>query len=79
MGAIANLITAGRPSKRQLWPCRHTLFANNISYDENIASKAQAIIKDLVVQGKIPQARIKESYERVMRCKARLKSQPVLG
>ncbi len=45
------------------------MFANNISYDENIASKAISIIKQLINEGKISKERIDESYNRIMKLK----------
>jgi len=45
------------------------MFANNISYDENIASKAISIIKQLIKDGKISKERIDESYNRIMKLK----------
>jgi len=45
------------------------LFGNNLVYDKTIVGKAHAIIKRLVQAGKIPQARITKSYERIMKLK----------
>jgi len=45
------------------------MFANNISYDENIAAKAISIIKQLINDGKISKERIDESYNRIMKLK----------
>lgn len=45
------------------------MFANNISYDENIATKAISIIKQLIKDRKISNNRIEESYKRIMKLK----------
>ena len=49
--------------------CDIILFANNIVYDENIAENATGLIKELVQDGEIPEERINESYERIVRLK----------
>jgi beta-N-acetylhexosaminidase len=41
------------------------LFANNEVYDEGIAPKVVALIKEMVESGEIPKQRIEESYERI--------------
>lgn len=48
------------------------IFGNNLTYDEQIASKAGQIIAHLVRSGRISQARINESYARIMHLKRRL-------
>lgn len=48
-------------------------FGNNLSYDEQIAPKAIAIIKGLVAQGAISGQRIEESFQRISRLKERLR------
>ena len=48
------------------------IFANNLIYDEEIAIKAQQIIKDLINSGKIKRTRIEESYNRIMKLKQKL-------
>ncbi|MBN2734510.1 MAG: glycoside hydrolase family 3 protein [Methanomicrobiaceae archaeon] len=70
MGAIANnygikealnlSINAG---------CDIILFANNIVYDERIAENATGLIKELIQEGEIPEERINESYDRIIRLK----------
>ncbi len=45
------------------------MFANNISYDDNIATEAISIIKQLIKDGKISRERINESYNRIMKLK----------
>lgn len=50
------------------------VFGNNLEYDEHIAAKATAIIRDLVRSGKLEETRIDESYRRIMRLKERLAS-----
>ncbi len=50
------------------------VFGNNLEYDEQIVAKATAIIRDLVHNGKLDEARIDESYRRIMRLKERLTS-----
>ncbi len=47
-------------------------FGNNMNYDLNIGEKVIGIISRLVADGKISEARIDESYRRVMEAKARL-------
>ncbi|MBW2560076.1 MAG: glycoside hydrolase family 3 [Deltaproteobacteria bacterium] len=49
------------------------VFANNSVFEEDIASKAGAILERLVRQGKIPAARIDASYRRIMELKERLR------
>jgi beta-N-acetylhexosaminidase len=48
------------------------LFGNNLAYDEHIVEKVHAVIRSLVDDGTIPEARIAQSYERIMRLKASL-------
>lgn len=47
------------------------LYANNMEYDPDIAEKLHNYIKKLVDEGKIARERIAESYERIMKLKAR--------
>lgn len=47
--------------------------ANNLAYDPTIGARAFGVIKQLVSDGKISEQRIDESYQRIMRLKARLK------
>jgi beta-N-acetylhexosaminidase len=47
-------------------------FANNIVYDEAIASKAITVIANMVKNGKITEQRIDESYNRIMKLKKNL-------
>jgi len=49
------------------------VFANNSVFEEDIASKAGAILERLVRQGEIPAARIDASYRRIMALKERLR------
>lgn len=51
------------------------IFANNLVYDELIAIKARDIILDLIEEGAITEARIQESYDRIMLLKGRLGKQ----
>ena len=46
--------------------------ANNSVYEEGIAGRTVALIKQLVRDGKISEARINESYQRIQRLKGRL-------
>lgn len=46
--------------------------ANNVAYQETVAVRAIKIIRGLVESGKISEARINQSYQRIMRLKARL-------
>jgi len=50
------------------------VFGNNLIYDEGIASKAIAIIKELVDNGEISKDRINEAYDRIMKMKSKIKS-----
>ena len=47
-------------------------FGNNLSYDEQIPEKFQAIVLKAVEDGRIKPARIEEAYTRVMRLKGQL-------
>jgi len=47
-------------------------FGNNMSYDLNISEKVTGIIQKLVESGKLTEARIYESYGRIMALKARM-------
>lgn len=49
--------------------CDIILFANNIVYDERIAENATVMIKELIQEGEIPEERINESYDRIIRLK----------
>ncbi|OXU15598.1 glycoside hydrolase family 3 protein [Sedimentisphaera salicampi] len=49
------------------------LFANNLSWQPDIVEKALEMIEGLVLEGKIKRARIRESYERIMKLKEKLK------
>lgn len=48
------------------------IFANNLVYDEMIAVTARDIILDLIEQELLSEARIRESYQRIMELKQRL-------
>ena len=48
--------------------------ANNSVYEEDIAARAVALIKRLVQDGRISEARINESYQRIRRLKSKLTS-----
>jgi len=47
--------------------------ANNLVYEPDIAARTIGIVKQLVRDGKISEQRIDESYQRIMKLKARLK------
>lgn len=47
-------------------------FGNNLDYDEQIAEKAVAIIKNLVATGEISPERIEASYQRILALKKRV-------
>ncbi len=49
------------------------LFGNNIKYDKNIAKDFNDIVFFAVKNGKIPQERIEESYNKIMKIKEHLK------
>ncbi len=48
--------------------------ANNLVYEPDVAIRAVNIIRQLVNDGKISEQRIDESYQRIMRLKAKIKS-----
>lgn len=48
------------------------LFGNNLEYDPDMARRAHAILKKLVREERVSRERISQSYERIMRLKARL-------
>lgn len=50
------------------------LFGNNLEYDEQVVSRAVAVIEALVARGELSAAQIDNSYRRVMQLKSRLKS-----
>lgn len=47
------------------------LFGNNLIYDEDLAPKAHGILKELVLSGRLSEARIDQSVRRVLELKAR--------
>jgi beta-N-acetylhexosaminidase len=46
--------------------------ANNSVYEEDIAARTVALIKQLVQDGRVDEARIHESYQRIQRLKSKL-------
>ncbi|MDD3313329.1 glycoside hydrolase family 3 protein [Pseudodesulfovibrio sp.] len=48
------------------------LFGNNITYDPEIVPKVTEIIRNLVERGDISEARVRQSYERILRLKRSL-------
>ena len=50
------------------------LFGNNLEYDPYLAQNIHKTIVQLVQQGSIPQARIVESYNRIMKLKKTLRA-----
>ncbi len=48
------------------------LFGNNLEYDPDIAAKAIDTICNLVESGAVPEERIRESYERIMKLKKKI-------
>ncbi|MDQ6630553.1 MAG: glycoside hydrolase family 3 protein [Verrucomicrobiota bacterium] len=48
-------------------------FGNNMSYDPNIGEKVFGFISRLVETGAIPEARIEESFQRIMTLKSKIK------
>ena len=48
------------------------LFANNLVFDENIATKAIDIVLELIDEGKINTHRIDESYQRILQLKSKI-------
>ncbi len=48
------------------------IFANNSLYQEDIVSRAGELIRDLVRMGRITEARLDESYRRIMAAKAKM-------
>lgn len=53
------------------------VFANNLIFDPEIAGKAIGMIREMVDDGEISEARIHESYERIQRLKAKMGLTPV--
>jgi len=49
------------------------IFANNMVYEEDIASRSIAIIRDLVKQGRVSEERIRQSYQRINELKSDLR------
>jgi beta-N-acetylhexosaminidase len=49
------------------------VFGNNLEYDEEIVPRAIAVISHLVASGVLSEARINQSYQRIMRLKNRLR------
>ncbi len=49
------------------------VFGNNLAYDETIVNQAIATIKQQVRQGRLSEARIEQSYRRIIQLKAKLK------
>ncbi|WP_026167543.1 glycoside hydrolase family 3 protein [Desulfovibrio oxyclinae] len=49
------------------------LYGNNLRHDPQIMKKAYDTILDLVRSGEIPEARIRQSFERIMKLKERMK------
>jgi beta-N-acetylhexosaminidase len=49
------------------------LFANNLEYDPEIARKAHALLKKMVLEGRISRERIRRSFDRIMTLKEQLK------
>jgi beta-N-acetylhexosaminidase len=45
------------------------VFGNNLSYDEEIVPRAIAVIRNLVDTGVVSEARIDQSWQRIMRLK----------
>ena len=52
------------------------VIANNTEYEEGIAARTVAIIKQWIQDGTVSEARIDESHERIQRLKSRLAPQP---
>ncbi len=46
------------------------LIGNNLDYDEDVAAKALDALMELVAEGEVPAARIRESHARILRLKA---------
>lgn len=49
--------------------------ANNLVYEPDAAARVIRIVKQMVTDGKITEQRIDQSYQRILRLKARIKSQ----
>ncbi len=47
------------------------IYGNNSIYDEDVSLKALSIIRRMVIEGEIPESKIEESYQRIMRLKNR--------
>jgi len=74
MGAIADRYGLETAIRRAIEAGVDILvFANNLRYDPEIVPRAVAIIGDLVRSGAVSEARIDQSYRRIMRLKGRLR------
>ena len=51
------------------------LFGNNLAYDPDLPAKVQGIIVNMVNTGSVPEARVQESYARIMGLKKKLNMQ----
>ncbi|WP_286181972.1 glycoside hydrolase family 3 protein [Desulfovibrio sp. Huiquan2017] len=74
MGAIADEYGRREAVRRAIQAGADILlFGNNLAYDENIVEKVHTLIRGMVNDGTIPEARIRASFERIMRLKESLR------
>ncbi|MEZ4862605.1 MAG: glycoside hydrolase family 3 N-terminal domain-containing protein [Caldilineaceae bacterium] len=75
MGAIREFYTFDEAIEKALTAGIDIIaIANNSIYDEQVLVKGIAVIERLLDEGKLTEARIEQSYQRVMELKARLKA-----
>lgn len=71
MGAISSLYGMREAVRRAVDAGADILlFGNNLTYEPALGTRVVDILKDLVGRGEISEARIRRSYERIMRLKA---------
>jgi beta-N-acetylhexosaminidase len=80
MGAVADQFGRREAVRRAIEAGADILlFGNNLSFDVHIVGKVHAIIRSLVEDGTIPEARIRASFERIMRLKQSLGTEKTDG
>ncbi len=74
MGAIANEYGTETAIQMAIMAGNDILvFGNNLTFDKNRGSDVNATIVKMVTEGKIPESRIRESYNRIMKLKKHLR------
>lgn len=70
MGAIRSCYSLETAVRRAILAgCDILVFANNSVYEEDIASRAHGLIREMVVRGTVSEDRIDQSYGRILRLK----------